>query len=76
MSDERPLVLYSASARDQHIQELRGRLAAARHRTRGTLVTLRAEIAEKADWRVWFRARPVAFLSAAFVAGFVLARRS
>ena len=53
----------------------RTRLALARHHTKTVLTSLRTELAEKTDWQVWYRARPCPILAAAFVVGFLLARR-
>lgn len=47
----------------------------ARLHTRARLGALRTEVAEQVDWHTWYRARPLAFLAAAFVTGFLLARR-
>ena len=60
---------------DQRVEEARARLMLARQRTRGTLSALRREVSEKTDWHTWFRAHPELFLTAAFFAGFLLAKR-
>lgn len=61
------------------MEELRARLTLARQRTRGALQALRTEVrtelAVQTDWHTWYRARPGLFLAAAFVTGFLLARR-
>lgn len=53
----------------------RTRLALARHQTQAVLGSLRTELRTQVDWQVWYRARPVPFLAAAFVVGLLLARR-
>lgn len=74
MSAENSLVVHAPSA-DQRVEDARARLTLARQRTRGTLIALRREVSERTDWHTWFRARPGLFLSAAFLTGFLLAKR-
>lgn len=60
---------------DQRVDEARMRLMLGRLHTGGALSSLRTELAEKTNWRTWFRADPGLFLTAAFAVGFLLARR-
>lgn len=60
---------------DQRVESARARLALARQHTRGTVLALRHEVAETMDWRTWYQSRPGLFLAAAFLAGFLLAKR-
>lgn len=67
--------MVRGSLADQRVEQARARLSLARQRTRGTLTVLHRELAERADWHTWFNAHTGLFLSAAFVTGFLLARR-
>lgn len=60
---------------DKRVDEARMRLTLGRLHTGGVMTALRTELAEKANWRTWFRADPGLFLSVAFGVGFLLARR-
>ena len=60
---------------DRRVEDIRARLLLAQQHTHVTIVALRAEIAEKTDWRNAVRNRPALFLSAAFAFGFFVARR-
>ncbi len=86
MPDENSLVVtrenelvHVPAAADLRVEEARARLQLARQRTRGSLIVLKRELkrelAERTDWHTWYEARPALFLTAAFVTGFLLARR-
>ena len=74
MSGDNGLVLRVAPE-DLRVAEARARLIRAREHTHDALAALRTDLAEQIDWRTWVRARPGLFLTAAFFAGFFLARR-
>ena len=40
-----------------------------------SVLALRDEVARRANWREWIRARPTTFLGAAFVLGFLWGQR-
>lgn len=60
---------------DRRVEVARARLHLARLRTRERLQALRVEVAEKTSWEAWYQTSPVPFLAAAFLVGFLLARR-
>ena len=60
---------------DSQVQDLRRRLALARHRAHDTVLELRQELVTTTDWRSWVRARPGVALSIAFLAGFLIGCR-
>lgn len=60
---------------EQRVLDAQARFVVARQRTQVALQVLQDEVAEKADWHTWFQARPVLFLSVAFVAGYLMAKR-
>lgn len=69
------VVPVDARMEDSRVGAARSRLMVARQRTRTALSALRTEVKERADWHTWYRASPEAFLGAAFLVGFLLAKR-
>jgi hypothetical protein len=55
--------------------QVRAEIARARQQIATSIVELRREVAQSADWRAWVRRNPMLFLSGAFVLGFVLGSR-
>jgi hypothetical protein len=47
----------------------------AREQVTMSVLALRDEVSRQVDWRQWIRRRPVPFLGAAIVLGFLLGRR-
>lgn len=67
--------MLRTSPADRRVEELRTRLMLARLHTRASVTTLKAQVTQRADWRVWYQEYPLECLAAAFFAGFLLVRR-
>jgi hypothetical protein len=50
-------------------------LERARERVAESVMALRNEVARRADWREWFRRRPLPYLAGALVVGFLWGHR-
>jgi len=55
--------------------EIQGEIDRTREELAASIVLLRQDLAQAADWRTWVRRRPLAWVGAAFLAGFVLGTR-
>jgi hypothetical protein len=56
-------------------EQVREEIARAREQIASSIVELRREVAETADWRGWVRKNPVPFIGGAFLLGVLLGSR-
>lgn len=75
MPPGRDTALVLAAPEDPQVTAARERLRRAQERTQDAMDALRTDLARRADWRVWYRAKPVYFIAGAFLLGFCLSRR-
>lgn len=60
---------------DSRVTAARLRLSLARQNTCASMTILRQELPEQIRWQTWYRVSPELFLTAAFLIGFILAKR-